>query len=147
MTEEVTTTQDDEMSGMMTPEELAMWKKLQAKRKAMTKQMGSIKEVLFKALTQNFASSIVRAKKDIVTISTKEKYVDGNAYSISFGVEQEESENSDELDTNELAVRILDENIGNLEPIMGIANNVKLSGTYEGKKLFWIIRKKVGKED
>jgi len=143
MTEEITKVED--LSELMTPEEMAMFKKLQAKRKAMQKASGSLKEQLFKSLTENYAPTIVKAKKDVVTISLDKPFSDGNTYAISFGVEEDE-DNTEEVDSSALALKLIEENIGNIEPLMGISNSLKLSGQYEGKKLFWQIRKRAGKD-
>jgi len=127
-----------EASGLMTPEELALLKQLQDKRKAQMKQMGSIKENLFKSLTESFGMAISKAKKDLVTVSTK-VLDDGNIYAITFGAESEEDV---DINTEVLAEEIISQHLSDVEPIMGIASSMKVSGTYEGKKLFWQIRKR-----
>ena len=132
------TATDFDSSDLMTPEELAMLKKLQEKRKAQQKQMGSIKDSLFISLTENFGPLMSKIKKDVVTVNTKIPFADGNRYAITFGMDVEETE---ELDTAALAVKIMEASLDKVEPIMGISNSLKLTGEYEGKKLFWQVRK------
>jgi len=132
-------------SNLMTPEEMALLKKLQEKRKAQQKAMGGIKDNLFETLTSTFGAAMSKVKKDVVTVSLKEAYADGNIYAITFGVEDDESGEQD-VDTGALALSIIDGHIDTIEPIMGISNSVKVTGTYEGKKLFWQIRKRSPKE-
>ena len=141
MNEEALEIQDQgqvEEDMLMTPEEMALLKKLQAKRKQQQKAMSGVKETLFQDLTMGFGEPMSMIKKDITTISTKEEYADGNVYSITFGSD-EEVESS--IDPKELAASILDEHLSKIEAIMGISNSIKLPGTFEGKKVFWQIRK------
>jgi hypothetical protein len=124
---------------LMSPEEMAMLKKLQAKSKAMKAAMGGIKTDLFQVLTQTFGATISKVKKDVVTISTGEPMADENIYAITFGVETTED---GDVDTKALAVQIIENHLSEIEPIMGIGNSLKIAGTFEGKKLFWQIRKR-----
>lgn len=124
---------------LMTPEEMALWKKLQEKRKKQKNLLKGTKDELFNSLTENFGSAMAKCKKDVSTISMKEKAEDGNLYAISFGVEEEESE---EIDTEALAQRIINENMHLIDQLMGMSSSAKLSGEYNDKKLFWQIRKK-----
>lgn len=127
---------------LMTPEEMALLKKLQEKRKAQQKALGGVKEKLFEELTENFGSAMSKVKKDVVTISIKEPAPDGNIYAITFGVENEDEDQDQEIDTNQLATKIIEQNMSIIEPLMGISQSIKVSGTYKGKKLFWQIRKR-----
>ena len=138
MTDEVTTTTDNDL---MTPEELALLKKLQAKRKAQQAKMGETKETFFTTLTEKFAAIMGKCRKDVITVGmdAKKPFSDGNIYAVTFGIDDEKPE---EIDTHSLAERIVTENIETIEPLMGISNSLKVSGTYEGKKLFWQIRKR-----
>lgn len=124
---------------LMTPEEMALFKKLQEKRKKQKSLLKGTKEELFNSLTENFGSAMAKAKKDVSSISMKEKAEDGNLYAISFGVEDDETE---EIDTEALAQRIINENMHLIDQLMGLSNSAKLTGEYNGKKLFWQIRKK-----
>jgi hypothetical protein len=148
---ETEATESNGLDNLMSPEELALFKKLQAKNKAMKKAMGGHKENLFNLLTENYLGQITQAQKNVVTVSTKEAQPDGFLYAISYGVETEESES--DLDTNALAVKIITDNLATIEPIMGISNSMKVSGEIdtgnvdsEGKpikeKVFWQIRKR-----
>ena len=141
MTDEVTTTQDNDL---MTPEELALLKKLQAKRKAQQAKMGETKETFFTTLTEKFAAIMGKCRKDVITVGmdSKKPFSDGNIYAVTFGIDDEKPEGQEEIDTHSLAERIVSENIETIEPLMGISNSLKVSGTYEGKKLFWQIRKR-----
>lgn len=130
--------QEQDDSVLMTPDELALLKKLQEKRKAMSKAMSGEKEKLFESLTKNFAGIISKAKKDIVTVSTKDGYEDGQDYSITFGVD----EDKEEIDGDKVARQILDDNLSVIESLIGISNSLKVQGTYEGQKLFWQVRKR-----
>ena len=127
-------------SDLMTPEEMVMLKKLTEKRKSQQKAMSGIKDNLFQTLTGAFGAAFSKVKKDVVTVSTKEKMPDGNIYSITFGVE---ADDKDGVDTNALAISVIEGHLDVIEPIMGISNSLKVDGTYEGKKLFWQIRKRV----
>lgn len=131
-----------EGADLMTPEELALLKRLQEKRKAQQKQLGSIKETLFTDLTSLFGAAMSKAKKDVVTVSLKsdKPYSDGNIYAVTFGVDDESE--TEEIDTHALALSIIEKTIDKVEPLMGISNSLKVTGTFEGKKLFWQIRKR-----
>ena len=131
--------QTDLSADLMTPEEMAMFKKLKAKSQAMQKAMGGIKENLFQTLTKAYGSTLAKVKKDVVTISTGVAMPDGNIYAITFGVEGEEE---GEVDTKALATKLIEDNLQEIEPIMGISNSLKITGTFEGKKLFWQVRKR-----
>jgi hypothetical protein len=127
--------------GLMTPEELALLKKLNAKRKKQKEQLSGAKENLFQSLTEEFAAIISKAKKDAVTVSSKEACSDGNSYAVTFGVVPDNEEESD-IDADALVKAIVEQNLSTIEPIMGISNSMKVTGEYEGRKLFWQIRKK-----
>ena len=131
-------TVETEASEFMTPDELELLKKLQAKRKAQVSQMGAVKETLFQNLTKTFGSIISKCKKDLVTVSSP-VMEDGNIYAVTFGIEDE---TKSEVNTEELAKSIIEAHLATIEPIMGIGSSTKISGTYEGKKLFWQIRKR-----
>ena len=126
-------------SAMVSPEEFELFKQLQAKIKKQKEMAGQLKGKLFEELTNDFGSAFFNLVKEQVTISTKEAYSDGNIYAITFGVDKEEGE---EVDTKELTTRVIDEYLSKLEPMMGTAKSIKLTGTYEGKELFWQIRKR-----
>ena len=135
---QMTESQEETGPELMTPEEMALLKKLQEKRKAQQKAMGGVKDDLFQTLTKGFGKDVYKAKKDVVTISTKDPYTDGNIYAITFGVEEEDSD----VDQKALVASILEGSMNTIDAIMGISNSIKVSGTYEGKKLFWQIRKR-----
>ena len=128
-----------EQADLMTPEEMAMLKTLQAKRKAQQASMGGHKDALFAALTDAFGPTIAKVKKDVVTISTGDPLEDGNIYAITFGSDEETEQ---EVDTKELATTLISNHLAAIEPIMGISSSMKVTGTYEGKKLYWQIRKR-----
>ena len=132
-------TEEMETPELMSPEEMAMLKKLQAKAKSMKAAMGGIKTDLFQVLTTTFGATISKVKKDVVTISTGEALADGNIYALTFGVEGQED---GDVNTKELATKIIEDHLSEIEPIMGIGNSLKIAGTFEGKKLFWQIRKR-----
>jgi len=132
----------EETSDLMTPEEMAMLKKLQAKRKSQQKAMGATKQTLFEELTTLFGDQIKSIKKEVRTISTKVPRPDGNIYAISFGSDEDTDA---DVDTVTLANDILDHNPDVVASIMGISNSIKVSGSYEGQKLFWQIRKRENK--
>jgi hypothetical protein len=141
MNEEIQTTEELATDDLMTPEEMAMLKKLQEKRKAQMKQMSSHKENLFQTLTSEFGQVMAKVKKDISTISTKNPLDDGNVYAITFGVESDDDEDSP-IDSEAVAKELIEKHLSTIEPIMGISNSLKVSGTYEGQKLYWQIRKR-----
>lgn len=130
-------TEDD----LMTPEEMQLLKKLQAKRKSQQKALSGVKDKLFEDLTLGFAETISTIKRDAVTISTKEDYSDGNTYAITFGSNEEVE--GDGIDGKQLSIDILDMHLSTIDAIMGISNSIKIAGVFEGKKVFWQIRKKV----
>jgi hypothetical protein len=130
---------NDLESVLMTPEEMAKLKALQEKSKAMKKALGGVKDDLFQSLTEKFAPTITKVKKDQVTVSTGEALEDGNIYAISFGSEEEVDQ---EVDTKKLAETIIGENLATIEQIMGISNSMKITGTFEGKSYFWQVRKR-----
>lgn len=140
-----TETQSEDMlsgidtSELMTPEELALFKKLQAKRKAQQKMLGTVKDELFQNLTQTFGQLVSRAKTDVSTVSTKEPYTDGNIYAVSFGVDEDKA---DEVDHDKVTRDLLDKFLPVIESIMGVSNSMKITGTFSGKKLFWQVRKR-----
>lgn len=136
---QVTETSQEEMADLMTPEEIALFKKLQAKKKAMQQAMSGHKEKLFKNLTEDFGATISKAKKDVVTISTGEPLEDGNIYAITFGSDEQEDA---DLDSKALAESIIQKFLATIEPIMGTGNSVKVTGTYQDKKLFWQVRRR-----
>ena len=136
---EVAETPVTEESDLLTPEELAMLKKLTAKRKAQQAGMSKHKDNLFESLTTAFGPTIAKVKKDVVTISTGDPLEDGNVYAITFGSDEETEQ---EVDTKELATTIIGNHLAAIEPIMGISSSMKVTGTYEGKKLYWQIRKR-----
>lgn len=139
MNDELATNEDFELDELMTPEEMALYKKLHEKKKAQQKAMNGVKDKLFNTLTGEFGGIISKVKKDVVTVSLKDPYEDGNIYAITFGSEEETEQ---EIDTQALAKAIIDQNLDAIEPIMGISNSMKVSGSFEGKKLFWQIRKR-----
>lgn len=138
---EVEDTESDDLgldSTLMTPEEMAQYKALQQKMKDMKKAVGPAKDKLFTDLTEAFGALIYKAKKDIVTISTGEPYEDGNIYAITMGVDEEK----EEINTKELAVQIIENKLSTIESLMGISNSLTVKGEYDGKKLYWQIRKR-----
>lgn len=126
---------------LMSPEEMALLKKLQGKQKAMKQAMGSVRESLFQTLTTKFGAAISKVKKDVVTITTKTAVDDGNIYSISMGVVEKKDEEGD-VDTAGLASEIIDSNLATIDSLMGISSSMRVAGTFEGKELFWSIRKR-----
>lgn len=144
MTEEMATTEQTMDSGaeLMTPEELALLKKLQAKRKQQQKALSGAKESLFDNLTEQFIEQMKKQKKDLITISTgKEPYSDGNLYAITFGTDTSE-DGDEQTDSKELAVSILDSHINTIDMLMGISNSIKVTGDFQGQKAYWQIRKR-----
>jgi len=140
MTEEMVVAGDNgiDMGDLMSPEEMAQYKALQQKMKAQKAAVGPAKSKLFNTLTEKFAGLILQAKKDIVTISTGEAYLDGNIYTVTFGVDEEK----EVIDTKKLTLDIIDANQAPIESLMGIADSLKVNGEFNGKKLFWQIRKR-----
>jgi len=128
-----------DMNDLMTPEEFEQFKALEAKIKKQKKMAGQMKGKVFEDLTAKFGSTMSSLVKQQITISTKDAYSDGQIYSITFGVEQDEQP---DIDTKELTTNIIDEFLSKVEPIMGVAKSLNLTGTYEGDKLFWQIRKR-----
>lgn len=140
---EMETTEAESMNDfadLMTPEELAQLKELQAKRKEMQKAMSGVKESFFKTLTETYGSVLAKVKKDVVTISTKEAHSDGNIWAITFGVEEDTKEG--DIDTKELTTTIIDAHLANIERLMGISNSLKVQGEVEGKKVYFQFRKR-----
>ena len=125
----------------MTPEELALYKKLTEKRKAQQKAMAGVKDQLFNLLTESYGATFARAKKDVTTLSLKDPFDDGNKYSVTFGSDEDIAA---DIDPNQVVTEIIENNLSTIEPIMGISNSLKVSGTYQDKKLFWQIRRLPG---
>lgn len=110
----------------MTPEELQMFKELTAKYKEVKAEAGTKKNELFEKVIGSFGAKIASVKKDIVTITTKEAYTDGNVWSITIGMEGDESA---DVDTAELAVEVMDDILSDVESVLGLGSSVKVAGT------------------
>lgn len=135
---EATEEEDFSFDDLMSPEEMATLKALKEKAKNMKAGLEKGKGVMFEKLVVNFAERISQASKDVVTVSTKEPYTDGNLYSITFGAE----EKKEAIDTNALAKEILDEYLTNIEQFMGLSDSVRFNGQYQGEKVYFQIRKR-----
>ena len=125
---------------MMSVDELELLKKLQKKQKAQKAASGKIRENLFNKLTEAYADAITMAKKNLVTISTKTPLEDGNVYTITLG--EKEKDDQEDVNTSNLAKEIVGQNLPVIESLMGIAFSMQVNGTYEGKELYWQIRKR-----
>ncbi len=135
-----TVEQSMETSDLMTPEELALFKKLKEKAKKQKELQKEVRENTFENLTNDFASIIMQAKKELVSISPKDALDDGMKYTITFG--EDTSDDDESIDTNQIALDLLEKYLPKIEAIMGISNSVKLTGTYQGKSLFWQVRRR-----
>ena len=70
----VSQAEDMDFSDMITPEEFAKFKELEAKIKKQKQQAGAFKGKVFEELTTEFGSLMSSLVKQQVTISTKEAY-------------------------------------------------------------------------
>ena len=123
----------------MTAEELQQLKDLTAKFKEGKKEAGALKDTLFEKVIGTFGAKIASVKKDIVTITTKEAYSDGNVWAITVGIENDDAE---EANTSELAVEVMEDVIADVEAVLGLGSSVKVAGTYEGQKMSVQFRKR-----
>jgi len=127
-----------DMSNFMTPDEMAEFKVLQAKMKNQAKAMGGVKKNFFNSLSENFGASMVKAKKDLISISTKTELEDGNVYTVTLGAIETDEE---AIDTQKLASEIVTENLTLITQLLGVSYSTKIPGEIDGKKVFWQIRK------